>query len=55
MNYLGQTEHSKDLLREVMKTTNGFVIEISSNLDYEEIVSNILYKEETMAISGSNY
>lgn len=43
-------EHSKDLLREGMKTINGFVIEISSDLDYEEIVANILYKEETIAI-----
>lgn len=33
-----------------MKTSNGFVIEISSDLDYEEVVANILYEEETVAI-----
>lgn len=33
-----------------MKTTDGFIVEISSDLDYEEMVANILYKEETIAI-----
>jgi len=33
-----------------MKITNGFIVEISSNLDYEDIVANILYDEETVAI-----
>jgi hypothetical protein len=33
-----------------MKNSKGFIIEISSDLDYEEMVANILYDEETVAI-----
>lgn len=33
-----------------MKTTDGFVVEISSDLDYEDMVANVLYEEETVAI-----
>ncbi len=33
-----------------MKNTNGFIVEISSDLNYENIVANILYEEETVAI-----
>lgn len=43
-------EHLRALLREIMKNTNDFVVEISSNLDYEDIIANILYKEESVAI-----
>lgn len=46
---LNQMIHLKDLWRKVMKTKGGFEIEISSDLDYEEIVANILYEQEIVA------
>jgi hypothetical protein len=33
-----------------MNKNNAFSIEVSSDLDYEDIVANILYREETFAI-----
>lgn len=51
----GQLEDSRVLWRYIMNRTTKFVIEISSDLDYEEIVANILFEEETVAtISQEN-
>jgi len=33
-----------------MNHINQFIIEISSDLDYEDLVANVLYEEETVAI-----
>lgn len=44
----GLMELLKDLLKEFM--SNNFIVEISSDLDYENMIANILFNEEPIAI-----